>query len=74
MKDNDKEPIVSIRMSTLEEKTDKEVAEIFTNKAASQSETGGSLSEDIVKELGDQGQEMQVLKMSFDEPGEETKL
>ena len=70
----DKEPMVSIHMSTLEEKEDEEEAEIFTNKAASQSELGVSLNEDIAKELGDQEQETQVLKMSFDEPGEETKL
>ena len=73
MKDNDKEPIVSVPMSTLVEKECEEEAEIFTNKAASESEKGVSLSEDIAKELGE-GQETQVLRMSFDEPGEETKL
>ena len=73
MKDNDMEPMVSIPMSTLVEKEDEEEPEIFTNKAASESENGVSLSEDIVRELGE-GHETQVLKMSFDEPGEETKL
>ena len=73
MKDNDTEPMVSIPMSTLVEKEDEEEPEIFTNKAASESENGVSLSEDIVRELGE-GHETQVLKMSFDEPGEETKL
>ena len=69
--ENDKEPVVSIQLSTLVEKDDE--PEIFTNQAASEAEKDMSLSEDIVKELGD-GQETQILRMSFDEPGEETKL
>ena len=71
--DNDKEPIVSIQMTTLAEKEKEEEPEIFINKAATESENGVSLSEDIARELGE-GQETQVMKMSFDEPGEETKL
>ena len=54
---------------------EKEEPEIFINEAAaaSESENGVNLSKDIARELGEV-QEMQVLKMSFDEPGEETKL
>ena len=72
-KDNDKEPGVSIQLTPLVEKKGEEEPEIFINKAASESENGVSLSEDNVKELGE-GHETQVLKMNFDEPGEETKL
>ena len=71
-RDNGKDPVVSIQLTHLVEK---EEPEIFINEAAaaSESENGVSLSKDIARELG-VGQEMQVLKMSFDEPGEETKL
>jgi hypothetical protein len=73
IKDNDKEPMVSIQLTALTEKESEGEPEIFINRAASESENGVSLSKDIAKELGE-GQETQVLKMSFDEPGEETKL
>ena len=71
-RDSGKDPVVSIQLTHLVEK---EEPEIFINEAAaaSESENGASLSKDIARELGE-GQEMQVLKMSFDEPGEETKL
>ena len=74
MKDIDTEPVVRVHMSSLVEKEEEEgETEMFTNKAATESENGVSLSEDIAREL-DEGQETQVMKMSFDEPGEETKL
>ena len=74
MKDVDTEPIVSIHTSALvEQEEEEEETEMFTNKAATESENGVSLSEDIAREL-EEGQETQVMKMSFDEPGEETKL
>ena len=71
-RDNGKDPVVSIQLTHLVEK---EEPEIFINEAAaaSESENGVSLSKDIARELGEV-QETQVLKMSFDEPGEETKL
>ena len=71
--DNDEEPIVSIQMTVLAEKEKEEEPEIFINKVATESENGVSLSKDIARELGE-GQETQVMKMSFDEPGEETKF
>ena len=75
MKDVDTEPIVSIHTSALvEQEEEEEETEMFTNKAATESENGVSLSEDIARELQGEGQETQVMKMSFDEPGEETKL
>ena len=70
--DGDKEPGVSIPLTPLVEKEDEE-PEMFINKAASESENGLSLSKDIAGKL-EEGHEAQVLKMSFDEPGEETKL
>jgi hypothetical protein len=74
MKDVDTEPIVGIHTATIVEKEEEEEeTEMFTNEAATESENGVSLSEDIARKLGE-GQETQVLKMSFDEPGEETKL
>ena len=74
MKDIDTEPIVRVHMSSLVEKEEEEgETEMFTNKTATESENGVSLSEDIAREL-EEGQETQVMKMSFDEPGEETKL
>ena len=71
-RDNGKDPVASIQLTHLVEK---EEPEIFINEAAaaSESENGVSLSKDIARELGEV-QETQVLKMSFDEPGEETKL
>lgn len=72
-KDNGNEPIVNIQLTPLVENEDEEEPEIFINKAASESENGVSLREDIVREL-EKEHETQVLKMSFDEPGEETKL
>ena len=76
MKDIDTEPIVSIHTSALmeQEEEEEEETEMFTNKVATESENGVSLSEDIARELQGEGQETQVMKMSFDEPGEETKL
>lgn len=75
MKDVDTEPIVSIHTSALvEQEEEEEETEMFTNKVATESENGVSLSEDIARELQGEGQETQVMKMSFDEPGEETKL
>ena len=74
MKDIDTEPIVRVHTSSLvEREEEEEETEMFANKAATESENGVSLSEDIARELGE-GQETQVMKMSFDEPGEETKL
>ena len=74
MKDIDMEPIVRVHTSSLvEREEEEEETEMFANKAATESENGVSLSEDIARELGE-GQETQVMKMSFDEPGEETKL
>ena len=72
-KDNGNEPVVNIQLTPLVENEDEEEPEIFINKAASESENGVSLSEDIVREL-EKEHETQVQKMSFDEPGEETKL
>ena len=71
-RDNGKDPVISIQLTHLVEK---EEPEIFISEAAaaSESENGVSLSKDIARELGEV-QETQVLKMSFDEPGEETKL
>lgn len=70
-KDNGKEPI---QLTPLVEKENEEEPEIFINAAASESENGVSLREDIVRELSEKEHETQVLKMNFDEPGEETKL
>ena len=68
--DDEKEPMVSIQLTTLTEKPDEE-AEIFSNKAATDPDKEMSLSDDIAKELNE---ETQTLKISFDDPGEETKL
>ena len=68
------EPMIVTHMSALVEKEESEEEEgIFTNVAATESEKGTSLSEDIERGLGE-GQETQVLKMTFDDLGEETKL
>ena len=72
--ENGRDPVVSIKLTTLVERDDEEEGgEIFANKAADDLENNTSLSADIVRELGD-GQETQFFKMNFDEPGEETKL
>lgn len=68
--DGDKEITVSIHTSTLTEKPDEE-AEIFTNEAAGDPDKEMNLTDDIAKSLNE---ETQILKISFDEPGEETKL
>lgn len=57
-------------MSTLTEKPDEE-AEIFTNEAAADPDKEMNLTDDIAKSLNE---ETQIMKISFDEPGEETKL
>ena len=68
------EPMIVTHMSTLVEKEEgKEEEGIFTNVAVVESEKGTSLSEDIKRGLGG-GQETQILKMTFDDLGEETKL
>jgi hypothetical protein len=54
MKDIDMEHIVSIHTSTIVEKEEEEEeTEMFTNKAASESENGVNLSVDIAQELGE---------------------
>ena len=65
--------MVSIQLAHVVEKGTEEESEFFINKAASDSENGVSLSKDIARELGE-GEETQVQKINFDEPGEETKL
>lgn len=65
----EEEPVVSIQVSTITEREDE--PEIFTNEGAADPEKDTSLSDDIAKELAE---ETQVMNITFDEPGEETKL
>lgn len=68
-KDNEKDVMVSIQLSTLTEREDED--DFFTNKAATETNQDMNLSDDIAKELNE---ETQMVQISFDEPGEETKL
>ena len=69
--DEDEGPVVSVQVSTITEREDNEKVEIFSNEGATEQEKDTSLSDDIAKGLAE---ETQVMNMTFDEPGEETKL
>ena len=69
--DEEDGPAVSVQVSTIVERVDNEKVEIFSNEGAVEPENDTSLSDDIAKGLAE---ETQVMNISFDEPGEETKL
>ena len=75
----DDEKMVSVQLTTLSEREGKVELEIFSNKAADEPTKEMSLSDDIAQGLSvdiakSLNEETQTVEISFDEPGEETKL